>query len=275
MPLTPFPTPRFPVRPPWRLVRDSTAWIRLVLATSLLILVTTSPGRAETPSAGGKVLLVRGILTVFSLGLDDLAQELAREGLDVQVVPAARAAQAVERIGQQYAGGELSGPLVLIGHSLGGDLLPRLARRLAAYDLTVDLMVMIDATHPSDSPENVLRCVNLYQTNASPAWFRNLHGAPIHAKNPATQLANIDIRQLPEHDEAVRLHHFNIEASKWIHRMVMREVLRVVQAPPAKPFDGATVRVSDTPAPEPPSLAVHAASEGCSCGPLALSASSR
>jgi alpha-beta hydrolase superfamily lysophospholipase len=212
-------------------------------------------------------LLVRGVLTVFSLGLDDLAQELQQQDLDVQVVPAALATPAVERMARQYADGELDGPLVLIGHSLGGDLLPRLAQRLAAYGLTVDLMVMIDSTHPSDSPENVLRCVNLYQSNPSPAWFRGLHGAPIRATNPATQLANIDIRQLPEQDEAAGLNHFNIEASRWIHRMVVREVLRVVQAPPAEPAEGVTIQVTDLPEPESPPTAVQAASAGASGGP--------
>lgn len=275
MPLLFLRIPPFPVRPPRRSIRASAAAIRLALASCLLVLVTAPPGRADAPPAGGKVLLVRGILTVFSLGLDDLARELAGEDVDVQVVPAAMATQAVERIGQQYADGQLSGPLVLIGHSLGGDLLPKLAQRLAAYDQTVDLMVMIDSTHPSDCPQNVLRCVNLYQSNSGPAWFRVLHGAPIRARNPATQLVNVDIRQLPEQDEAARLNHFNIEASKWIHRMVVREVLQVMQSPPAKPAEEVAVQVHDTLGAQPPAIAARAAPEGRGCGPNVLSVSSR
>ncbi len=128
---------------------------------------------------------------------------------------------AVRQIAQQYARGELQGPLVLIGHSLGGDLLPGLAQQLDAAGQQVDLMVMIDSTNPSDAPRNVRRCVNMYQSNFSPTWFRVFRGVPIRADHADTQLVNVDIRQLPERDKAAKLNHFNIEASTWIHDIAM------------------------------------------------------
>jgi hypothetical protein len=202
-----------------------------VLFASLLFLwIDAFPARAETSTPRGKILLVRGVLTVFSLGLDDLAQKLPDEGLDVQVVPASMSGVAVRQIGQQYARGELQGPLILIGHSLGGDLLPSLAQQLGDAGQTVDLMIMIDSTNPSEAPKNVRRCINLYQSNFSPTWFRVFRGAPIRAANPATQLVNVDIRELPEQAEAAKLNHFNIEASNWIHQMVIREVEEAVKS---------------------------------------------
>jgi hypothetical protein len=200
------------------------------LAISLWIFAASGPAQAESESLRGKVLLVRGLMTVFSLGLDDLAEKLPCEELDVQVVPASMSGVAARQIAQQYARGELRGPLVLIGHSLGGDLLPGLAQQFAHSGQTVDLMVMIDSTNPSDAPSNVRRCVNLYQSNFSPTWFRMFRGAPIRATNPETQLVNVDIRQLPEREEAAALNHFNIEASNWIHELVIREVQYVVRS---------------------------------------------
>jgi hypothetical protein len=203
----------------WRVI----AWSIRITAL-LLVLIASVPARAESESTRGKVLLVRGAMTVFSLGLDDLAKKLPREELEVQVVPASMSGLAVRQIAQQYARGELRRPLVLIGHSLGGDLLPGLAQQLGDSGQTVDLMVMIDSTNPSDAPGNVRRCVNLYQSNFSPTWFRVFRGVPIRATNPDTQLVNVDIRQLFEREEAAKLNHFNIEASNWIHDMVIREI---------------------------------------------------
>jgi hypothetical protein len=198
------------------------------VAVSLWMLAASCSAQAESGSLRGKVLLVRGAMTVFSLGLDDLAKKLACQELDVQVVPASMSGLAARQVAQQYARGELRGPLVLIGHSLGGDLLPGLAQQFACFGQTVDLMMMIDSTNPSAPPRNVRRCVNLYQSNSSPAWFPVFRGVPIRATNPETQLVNVDIRQLSEREEAARLNHFNIEASNWIHALVIREVQYVV-----------------------------------------------
>jgi hypothetical protein len=201
----------------------------VLLATLLLVLTASAPGFAESERPRGKVLVVRGFMTVFSLGLDDLAAKLQSEDLEILVVPASMSGLAAHQVARQYARGELRGPLILIGHSLGGDLLPGLARRLGDWGHTVDLMVMIDATQPSDVPCNVRRCVNLYQSNASPTWFRVFRGMPIRATHPATQLVNLDIRQLPQRERTAGLHHFNIDASDWIHDIVIREVEYAVQ----------------------------------------------
>ncbi len=201
------------------------------LAALLLILLSgTVEAQAESGPPRGKVLLVRGVMTVFSLGLDDLAMKLPCEELEVQVVPASWSPHATRGIAERYMRGELAGPLVLIGHSLGGDMLPGLARQLGDSGQAVDLMIMIDSTSPSDVPMNVRRCVNLYQSNFSPTWFRVFRGVPIRATNPATELVNVDIRQFPEIQEAATLHHFNIDASDWIHQVVICEIQHLLRS---------------------------------------------
>lgn len=199
-------------------------------ALLLILLSGTVPSRADSGPPRGTVLLVRGVMTIFSLGLDDLAAKLPCHELEVQVVPTSWSPHATRHIAQRYMRGELDGPLVLIGHSLGGDMLPGLARQLGASGQVVDLMIMIDATNPSDVPMNVRRCVNLYQSNFSPTWFRVFRGVPIRATNPATQLVNVDIRQFPEIQEAATLHHFNIEASDWVHQVVICEIQHLLRS---------------------------------------------
>jgi hypothetical protein len=198
------------------------------------------------PPVAGKVLLVRGVLTVFSLGLDELAERLRQRGLDVQVVPASLSYAAAERLTQQYEEGRVRGPLVLIGHSLGADLLPMLARQFARRGLSVDLVVMIDSTNPGEVPPNVRRCVNLYQSNTSPPWFGIVRGAPITAQSESTEVVNVDIRTLAKHSEAAQLHHFNIESSAWIHGLVLREVLPVFRSGGPGTVDGTIAPASAT-----------------------------
>jgi len=214
-------------------MRDSTRKSRsrlgrsAVLLAAVLASVASAPNdsqAAEPSSPYGTVLVVRGIFTVFSLGLDDLAFQLKKLRLDVHVTPAVLAYDTADGICWKYASGQLRGPIILIGHSLGADMLSGLARRIGTRGFPVDLMIMIDSTNPSNVPPNVRRCVNLYQSNASPSWFRIFRGAPIQAESQWTQLFNVDIRTLSHHGEADKIDHFNIDESPWIHQMVIREV---------------------------------------------------
>jgi hypothetical protein len=213
------------------------SWIGQVLVVSTALLIRTG-NSAERLGRNGKILLVRGLFNVFSLGLDDLAAQLSRRGYNAEVVPAGLSYTVVDDVSRKYANGELKGPLVLIGHSLGGDLLPELANRLAAHRRTVELLVMIDSTFPSDCPGNVRRCVNLYQSNFSPEWFRVFRGVPIRAQAATTEVVNVDIRRLTNHPDAAQLDHFNIEASPWIHQMVIAEVVRVMEPPSGQAIKG-------------------------------------
>ncbi|MCH5377156.1 MAG: hypothetical protein JJ992_24605 [Planctomycetes bacterium] len=214
-----------PPRSPWK--RPGTTSLFCPIFLACLLFATGL--QADETRAHGRALVVRGAFTVFSLGLDDLAEQLSEDGMDVQVVPAALSRSAADRIICEYVNCDCCGPLVLVGHSLGGDLLPGLARRFARSGLSVDLMVMIDSTNPSNPPANVKRCINMYQSNASPEWFRVFRGAPIRKHSDATELINVDIRELAHNGEADGINHFNIDTSGWVQRMVVNQV-RLVAA---------------------------------------------
>ena len=90
---------------------------------------TEKAGHLQNESKG-KVLIVRGILTVFSLGMDELAKKLRRKGYDVQVTTAAKSNQAAKRMRDDIRRRGNNHPLIIIGHSLGGDLAPKTRRDL-------------------------------------------------------------------------------------------------------------------------------------------------
>jgi hypothetical protein len=51
------------------------------------------------------------------------------------------------------------------------------------------------------------------------------------AKSRKTELANVNIDQLPQRDEGGYIDHFNIDGSPWVRAMVVKEVLRACPQP--------------------------------------------
>src|SRR5277367_6537205 len=85
--------------------------------------VRTQPSAApKYPQVQGppQVYLLRGLLNVFSLGMDDLAGKLQADGISATVMNHADADLVTSQIVTTYNAGD-HGPVVLIGHSLGAD----------------------------------------------------------------------------------------------------------------------------------------------------------
>jgi len=180
-------------------------------------------GRPELATRG-RVLIVRGILTIFSLGMDDLARKMRRAGYDVKVTTAAQSGNAARSLRDHVLATKSSKPIIIIGHSLGGDLAPVLSRIFAEKGLSVDVLFMLDSTMPSSPPTNVKVCVNMYQNNGTPDWARIFRGTELHSHSPKTRLINIDIRELADNETAARINHFNIDANPWVHKVVMKMI---------------------------------------------------
>jgi hypothetical protein len=169
----------------------------------------------------GQVLIVRGVLTVFSLGMNDLGKKLQEHGYRVRVTAAIQGTMAAEQLRDATLLQQHRLPTIIIGHSLGGDLAPRLAAVFAEKNLPVDLLIMLDSTMPSSPPSNVKRCVNLYQSNSSPEWAPLFRGSRINPQTTASELFNVDIRKLGGREKTAGIHHFNIDTNEWIHELLV------------------------------------------------------
>src|SRR5262245_45677656 len=100
----------------WRL---RALWVALgALAT--VVAPPPAHARGAPQRRTGRVLIIRGAFTVFSLGLDTLGDELAAQGIDVKVVPAFSATSATEELAELHQ--RRPEPIVIIGHSKGGYL---------------------------------------------------------------------------------------------------------------------------------------------------------
>lgn len=175
----------------------------------------------------GNVILVRGLMDVFSLGLNDIEENLIAQGVNAHVVSGPRWASVSNAIKLEHKYGKLEGPLVIVGHSYGADDAVRLARSLKEDGIEVDVLALIDPTTPPKIPSNVGYCFNLYKSSPATDWVPLLRGIPVEVESSSTQLVNYDIRDHNEDGRYDRNNHFNIEEDADVQQTIIEQVLRV------------------------------------------------
>ncbi len=142
-----------------------------VIARALLIVaLACSPcAFAET-----RVYLLRGWFGVFSTGIDKMAEDLRAKGIKAEPIGHLEWKATAEKIASDRAAGA-SGPLVLVGHSQGGNNVIDIARELEKQSIPVDLIVTIAPFLQDPVPANVVHAINYYQ---SPGWGSPLTAGP-------------------------------------------------------------------------------------------------
>jgi hypothetical protein len=108
--------------------------------------------------------MMRGLLGIFSLGIDSLAAKLRAQGYDPQIYGWDQWGSIASEILAQNRAGD-TGQIILIGHSLGSNSTVEVANAVRQSDIPVDLIVTFDITQPLQVPRNVLRFINFYQNN--------------------------------------------------------------------------------------------------------------
>jgi Thioesterase domain len=179
-----------------------------ILVVGMLAL-GTNPGAAE-PRA--HVYLLRGLMNIFSLGMDTLAEQLNRRGVYATVHGYGEWQSLADRAAADYKAGK-EGPIILIGHSLGADAVMEMAAYLGRKGVPVALVVPFDGTQSWAASDNVAHVLNLTQRDY--AYMRRGPGFK-------GTLNNIDVSSDPSID------HINIDKSPRLHARVVSEVLAVV-----------------------------------------------
>ena len=191
-------------------------------------LTAASSGNAAALRRDGNVYFLRGWLGVWSRGLDLLARRATSE-LGVSAVSLGQPDwnKLATFIRTERLARRQSGPLVLAGHSMGGDDQIRVAQLLARDNIAVDLLILIDPNAPPVVPANVKRCVNFYKSQPGRDAVPIFRGVPVRVADPArTRVANIDLRTTGIVSGAESIDHFNISATTAVQDMVLAEVAR-------------------------------------------------
>ena len=139
----------------------------LAACSSLASFDTTgSISTAAPPAPNGHVYIFRGIGgRVASLDLDELGEKVNRTGVTASVLNFTEWRTPAEEAVKRYERDPRPAPIVLIGHSAGGDAALSFAYRLKEAGIPVSLVVTFDPTRRAgEVPSNVERYVNIYQS---------------------------------------------------------------------------------------------------------------
>ena len=181
------------------------------LVVGIVVACEASPGAAP-PHPRTHVYLLRGLLTIFSLGMDTLAEELKGHDVYTTVHSYSDWQTLADGAAADYKAGK-EAPIILIGHSLGADDVMEMAAYLGRKGVPVALVVPFDATKSFAASDNVARVLNLTQRD-----YAYMRGGPgFHGT-----LANVDVSS----DSSID--HINIDKSPRLHTRVVTEVLAVV-----------------------------------------------
>jgi len=190
-----------------------TGWRRYsaigVLAAAMMLALGANPSVAESRA---HVYLLRGLMNIFSLGMDTLAAELNHRGVYATVNNYADWQALADQAAANYRSNKES-PIVLIGHSLGADAVMEMAAYLGARGIPVALVVPFDGTQSFSASSNVARVLNVTQRDY--AYMRR--GPGFHGT-----LTNFDVSGDPN------ISHTTIDKSPRLHARVISEVLAVV-----------------------------------------------
>jgi pimeloyl-ACP methyl ester carboxylesterase len=200
---------------------------------------TAAASNRVSSQANGHVYLLRGLLNIFSLGMDDLAAKIQARGISASVHNHSEWQSIADDIAAKYKARQ-HGPIVLVGHSLGADAVMFMAEYLGKKGVPVALVVPFDGTGSFAASSNVSQVYNLTQRDY--AYMRK--GAGFRGT-----LNNVDV-------SGQGYGHIDIDKSARLHALVLAKIQTVIRARGGTRTadDGAPAlraRTTTTPAAEP------------------------
>jgi hypothetical protein len=103
---------------------------RFVIAGVLSVLMMAEVGtRPSMAQPRAHVYLLRGLMNIFSLGMDTLAEKIQRHGIYATVHNHTEWETLADQAAAAYRAGK-EGPIIIVGHSLGADAVMQMSAYL-------------------------------------------------------------------------------------------------------------------------------------------------
>jgi pimeloyl-ACP methyl ester carboxylesterase len=211
-----------------------------LLLAALILAPVAAQSAVKTKEAGADasrphVYLMRGLLNIFSLGMDQLAVQIANHGVEAVVYNHSVEDAVVADIVQKYRAGD-RGPYILVGHSLGADAVMTMAQQLNGRGVPVALVVPFDGTGSYAASPNVACVLNITQR----LYAYMTPGAGFHGK-----LSNVNV------SSDTSIDHFTIDKSPRLQAQALNAVLQAAHGETCRPGANApaVARLKQAPAP--------------------------
>jgi hypothetical protein len=196
-------------------------WLRALQATAIALLLVLPIGASTAnaltnpaPAASGAhVYLLRGVLNIFSLGLDEIAAKLQQQGITVTIANYLSWASLADEAAAEYKSGRVR-TIILVGHSSGATALPDMVARLDQLGAPVKLAIGLDSVFRTSLAGRVGRYINFYVANGA--------GTPV-AKTKQFQgaLENVDVGK-------IGMGHLTIDKNQIMQQKVISAIDAVV-----------------------------------------------
>jgi len=193
------------------------AW--LVVACGIMAMVNF-----DVAYAGGRVYALRGLLNVFSYGMDSMVDKCRARGINATAHSHTEYRDLVAEAAK-FAKSHRE-PIIIIGHSLGADAAVSMANEMKKLGAPVALLVLFGPTVDATIPSNVRSVLNYYQTT-NLLW----RGKAVGESGFKGSIRNFNL----DKDEDVT--HFNIEKVERLQRQAMARIVALTgtakRLPPA------------------------------------------
>ncbi|MDE2380317.1 hypothetical protein [Bradyrhizobium sp.] len=168
---------------------------------------------AQSPLATTHVYLLRGVLNIFSLGLDTIGARLEAQGIPVTVTNFMHWSGLADEAIAAYKAGRLK-TIILVGHSSGATALPDMIAKFNQFGVPVKLAIGLDSVFKTKLSTGAERYINLYISDGP--------GEPVRAADGFRgRLDNVDVR-------STGVGHVSIDKNELIQRRVIAEIDAVV-----------------------------------------------
>lgn len=199
----------------------------LLLLSAVAISPTTAKAApSQAAVATTHVYLLRGVLNIFSLGLDTIGARLQAQGIPVTVANFVSWSSLADEAAAAYRAGRLK-TIILVGHSSGATALPDMIAKLNQLGVPVRLAIGLDSVFKTKLTTGAERYINIYIGDGP--------GEPVRAAAGFRgKLDNVDVR-------GTGVGHISIDKNEAIQRRVIAEIdaaimrSRAPAAPVAEP----------------------------------------
>jgi hypothetical protein len=195
--------------------------LKAVVTALVLFAAALTPAavRAAPAQASAHVYLMRGVLNIFSLGMDQIAARLEAQGIPASVHNHMLWASVADDAAAEYRSGRAK-VIVLVGHSSGATCLPDMVERLSAEGVPVKLAIGLDSVFHTSLSGRVGKYINFYVANGAGTRVektRNFQGT----------LENIDVENVPG------VGHLTIDKNELMQQKVIAAIDAAVASGPA------------------------------------------
>lgn len=177
---------------------------------------------SDNSSTKPHVYAIRGLLGVFSTGMDKLVKQVkAQLHYPATALSHLETGKLVKHLVSQKQKGKKLGPIILVGHSFGADSVVTVADQLAKHNIPVEMIIPIDNTSSKSVPQNVSKLVHVHSGASAFSKLLFGWGKTLPADLSKTKVYEVNVAKSPQFKN---INHFNIDEDSQVINYLVKVI---------------------------------------------------